>query len=55
MKQLSKVLVGLAAACIVIALILKLRAGGIPTSPLLWLKLGAISLLFSIALSLVSK
>lgn len=55
MKQLCKILIGLAAVCMVIALVFKVRIGGIPANPMVWLKLGGLSLLFSIALSLLSK
>lgn len=57
MKQLPKLLIVLAAICVVVALVSKIGGSGsiIPAGAMMWLKLGGISLLFSIALSLLSK
>lgn len=56
MKKLAKILVVLAALCVLAALSLKVAGGGkvLPYGPMMWLKLGGLSLLFSIALSLLS-
>lgn len=56
MRQLSKILIGVAVICVIVSLILKVAVSGgtgvISPGSMIWLKFGGLCLLFSIAIAL---